>query len=89
VRTLLAPLWRQPLVVALLLLSVFGVGMIYSAGVLEVPSSVTQGLWIRQAVFLGVSVAGLLIVCRIPTRWFEWAGSRRTSWAWACWRSPS
>ena len=72
-RTLLAPLWRQPLVVALLLLSVFGVGMIYSAGVLEVPSSVTQGLWIRQAVFLGVSVAGLLIVCRIPTRWFEWA----------------
>ena len=72
-RTLLAPLWRQPLVVVLLLLSVFGVGMIYSAGVLEVPSSVTQGLWIRQAVFLGVSVAGLLIVCRIPTRWFEWA----------------
>ena len=72
-RTLLGPLWRQPLVVVLLLLSVFGVGMIYSAGVLEVPSSVTQGLWIRQAVFLGVSVAGLLIVCRIPTRWFEWA----------------
>lgn len=72
-RTLLAPLWRQPLVVVLLLLSVFGVGMIYSAGVLEVPSSVTQGLWIRQAVFLGVSVAGLLIVCRIPTRWFEGA----------------
>lgn len=72
-RTLLAPLWRQPLVVVLLLLSVFGVGMIYSAGVLEVPSSVTRGLWIRQAVFLGVSVAGLLIVCRIPTRWFEWA----------------
>ena len=60
------------MVIALLLLSVFGVGMIYSAGVLEVPSSVTQGLWIRQAVFLGASVVGLLIVSRIPLRWFEW-----------------
>ena len=71
-RGLIAPLWQQPMVIALLLLSVFGVGMIYSAGVLEVPSTVTQGLWIRQAVFLGVSVAGLLIVSRIPLRWFEW-----------------
>ena len=71
-RTLLAPLWQQPMIIALLLLSVFGVGMIYSAGVLEVPNSVTQGLWIRQAVFLGASVVGLLIVSRIPLRWFEW-----------------
>ena len=60
------------MVIALLLLSVFGVGMIYSAGVLEVPSSITEGLWIRQAVFLGVSIVGLLIVCRVPLRWFEW-----------------
>ena len=71
-RGLIAPLWQQPMVIALLLLSVFGVGMIYSAGVLEVPSTVTQGLWIRQAVFLGASVVGLLIVSRIPLRWFEW-----------------
>ena len=72
-RTLLAPLWQQPLVTTLLALSVFGVGMIYSAGVLEVPSSVTQGLWVRQAAFLGASIVGLLIVCRIPLRWFQWA----------------
>ncbi|MXW16834.1 MAG: rod shape-determining protein RodA [Gemmatimonadetes bacterium] len=71
-RSLIAPLWQQPMVMVLLLLSVFGVGMIYSAGVLEVPSSVTEGLWIRQTVFLGVSVVGLLIVSRIPLRWFEW-----------------
>ncbi len=71
-RGLIAPLWQQPMVIALLLLSVFGVGMIYSAGVLEVPSTITQGLWIRQAVFLGASVAGLLLVSRIPLRWFEW-----------------
>ena len=60
------------MVITLLLLSVFGVGMIYSAGVLEVPSTVTEGLWIRQAVFLGASVVGLLVVSRIPLRWFEW-----------------
>lgn len=71
-RALIAPLWQQPMVIVLLLLSFFGVGMIYSAGVLEVASSVTQGLWIRQAIILGVSVVGLLIVCRIPLRWFEW-----------------
>ncbi|MDE2876735.1 MAG: rod shape-determining protein RodA [Gemmatimonadota bacterium] len=71
-RTLAAPLWQQPMVITLLLLSVFGVGMIYSAGVLEVPSTVTEGLWIRQAVFLGASVVGLLVVSRIPLRWFEW-----------------
>ena len=74
-RGLIAPLWQQPMVIALLLLSLFGVGMIYSAGVLEVPSTVTQGLWIRQAVFLGASVAGLLIVSRIPLRWFEWVAA--------------
>ena len=60
------------MVIVLLLLSVFGVGMIYSAGVLEVPSSVTQGLWIRQAIFLGAAVVAFLIVSRIPLRWFEW-----------------
>ncbi|MDE2761784.1 MAG: FtsW/RodA/SpoVE family cell cycle protein [Gemmatimonadota bacterium] len=72
-RTLFGPLWRQPLVTTMVVLSVLGVGMIYSAGVLEVSSSVTQGLWMRQAVFLGVSIAGLLIVSRIPLRWFRWA----------------
>ena len=73
IRTLFGPLWRQPLVTTVLALSVLGVGMIYSAGVLEVPSPVTQGLWIRQAVFLGVSIVGMLLVCRIPLRWFQWA----------------
>ncbi|MDE2795367.1 MAG: rod shape-determining protein RodA [Gemmatimonadota bacterium] len=60
------------MLIVLLLLSTFGVGMIYSAGVLEVTSSVTQGLWIRQATFLGVAVVACLIVARIPLRWFEW-----------------
>ena len=72
-RTLFGPLWRQPLVTTVLALSVFGVGMIYSAGVLEVPNPVTGRLWIRQVTFLGAAIVGLLLVCRIPLRWFQWA----------------
>ncbi len=54
------------------LLSVFGVAMVYSAGVLEVPSPVTEGVWRRQAIFLVVGIVGLLFLSRIPVRWFEW-----------------
>ena len=68
------PAWLSQLsfVATVLVLSVFGVGMIYSAGVLEIPSSVTQGLWLRQSVFLTAGIVGMLIVSRIPLRWFEW-----------------
>ena len=72
-KTLFGPLWRQPLVAGVSALSVFGVGMVYSAGELEVPNPAVQELWIRQTVFLGVSVVCLLCVCRIPSRWFRWA----------------
>lgn len=72
IRTLFAPLWQHPVVTTMLALSVFGVGMVYSAGVLEVPAPVTRGLWVRQAVFLGASVVALLLICRIPLRWFQW-----------------
>ena len=68
------PWARQlPFTATLFVLSVSGVGMIYSAGVLNLPSPVTQGIWIRQAVFLAVSIVGLMVVSRIPLRWFEWA----------------
>lgn len=46
--------------------------MIYSAGVLNVPNPVVQGVWIRQAVFLVVSLLGFLAITQIPSRWFEW-----------------
>ncbi len=55
-----------------LALSLFGVAMIYSAGVLEVPSQTTGGLWLRQGVFLGASIVGLLMISRLPPRMFEW-----------------
>jgi rod shape determining protein RodA len=45
-------------VLTLLALSLFGIAMIYSAGVLNVPSPVTRGAWIRQTVWLGLALGG-------------------------------
>ena len=61
-----------PFLVPVVVLSLFGVAMIYSAGVLNIPSPVTQGLWIRQAIILAGSIVALLVVSRIPVRWLEW-----------------
>ncbi len=55
-----------------LLLSLFGVGMIFSAGVLNVPSAVTEGAWLRQLVWLGVALATFSAVSRIKPGWIEW-----------------
>lgn len=71
-RPLFPWLGHLPFVVPVVVLSLFGVAMIYSAGVLNIPSPVTQGLWIRQAIILAASIIALLVVSRIPVRWFEW-----------------
>jgi len=59
-------------VTALLLLSAFGIAMIYSAGVLETPSPVTEGAWLRQVAWLGLALVGFTVASRIPARWYEW-----------------
>jgi rod shape determining protein RodA len=55
-----------------LLLSVFGIAMIYSAGVLNVPSPVVQGAWKRQLLWLVIALTGFFVLIRIPGRWLEW-----------------
>jgi rod shape determining protein RodA len=55
-----------------LLLSLFGIAMIYSAGVLNVPSPVVEHAWRRQFTWLGVALVGFTVVTRIPARWIEW-----------------
>jgi rod shape determining protein RodA len=55
-----------------LVLSLFGVAIVYSAGQLEVPSPVTERAWRMQAIWLGISLVVLFIVMRIPIRWIEW-----------------
>jgi len=61
------------LVFAVLLLSLFGVAMIYSAGVLNEPSPVTQDIWERQLLWLGLALVTFSVITRIPSRWLEWA----------------
>jgi len=61
------------LVCGVLALSLFGVAMIYSAGVLNVPSPVTRGAWVRQLVWLALGLTAFTAVSRVPLRWFEWA----------------
>lgn len=55
-----------------LVLSLFGVAMVYSAGHLEIPNPVTARAWRMQSIWLGISLVVLFIVMRIPIRWLEW-----------------
>ncbi|MDH3224310.1 MAG: rod shape-determining protein RodA [Gemmatimonadota bacterium] len=68
------PAWsREPrFALALLALSLWGLAMIYSAGVLNVPSPVTQRIWMRHGALLVAALMGFAVVARVPTRWFEW-----------------
>jgi rod shape determining protein RodA len=65
--------WDPPLVFAVLGLSLFGVAMIYSAGVLNVPSPVTENVWMRQLVWVFIALTAFSVLSRIPLRWIEWA----------------
>ena len=55
-----------------LLLSLFGIVMIFSAGVLNVPSPVTEGAWLRQIAWLCLSLAAFSAVTQIRQGWIEW-----------------
>jgi rod shape determining protein RodA len=53
-----------------LLMSVFGVIMVYSAGVLEVPRDAAIGAWRRQLMWLGISLfAAVFVLLVVPIRW--------------------
>ncbi|MGD2154539.1 MAG: rod shape-determining protein RodA [Gemmatimonadales bacterium] len=52
-------------------LAMFGVAMIFSAGELDVPSSVT-GIWRKQAIWLAVSLIAFALTLRVAVRWLEW-----------------
>ena len=63
--------WR--LVIAILGLTVFGILMIYSAGVIHVPNSVTSGAWVRQSLWFVLALGAFTVMSRVPRRWIEWA----------------
>ncbi len=60
------------LFLTLALISVFGIAMIYSAGVLNVPSPVVQGAWLRQLIWFLIALLGFTFVRQVPVRWLEW-----------------
>lgn len=61
-----------PLFAVVVVLSLFGVAMVYSAGQVDLPSPGVADLWKLQLLWLGVSLAAFLIVVRVQLRWFEW-----------------
>ncbi len=60
------------LVLGLAVLTLFGVAMIYSAGVLNDPSPVVQGAWVRQLAWFLIALVGFSAVRTVKPRWLEW-----------------
>ncbi|HYJ81015.1 MAG TPA: rod shape-determining protein RodA [Longimicrobiaceae bacterium] len=54
-------------------LSVFGIAMIYSAGVVDVPGTRAQGAWKNQIVWFCLALVLVPFVLRVPVGWLEWA----------------
>ena len=54
-------------------LAVFGIMMVYSAGVLDVPSNVTPGIWRRQLLWFMIALVAIYFLMRVPVIWLEWA----------------
>jgi len=61
-----------PLVFAIMGLSLFGIAMIYSAGVVHIPNAVTSGAWVRQSVWFALALVTFSLLSRVPLRWIEW-----------------
>lgn len=56
-----------------LVLSVFGVLMVYSAGQLDAPDARVMHVWKSQIMWLFIALGVMLVIVRIPIQWFEWA----------------
>ena len=60
-----------PLVAVALLLTAFGIAMVYSAGQTDAPT-VAAGLYKRQLVWFGIALIGAYVVSRASMRLVEW-----------------
>ncbi|MBI1723326.1 MAG: rod shape-determining protein RodA [Gemmatimonadetes bacterium] len=61
----------RPLLLVTLALTAYGVAVLYSAGQTDVPTSVA-GVWKRQLIWLGLGIAGAILVARLSPRFLEW-----------------
>lgn len=62
-----------PLAMIALLLTAFGIAVVYSAGQTDVPNAAIQGAWLRQLMWLGVGTAAFMVTSRLSVRFLEWA----------------
>ena len=63
----------DPVLFALVVaLAVFGIAMIYSAGVLDVPDKTVVGAWRQQLMWFMLALVILPFILRIPIGWLEW-----------------
>jgi len=62
-----------PLLIIALLLTVFGIAMVYSAGQTDVPSAGTAAAWKRQLGWFAVSLLAAWTVTRGSVRLIEWS----------------
>ncbi|MDF1501505.1 rod shape-determining protein RodA [Roseisolibacter sp. H3M3-2] len=61
-----------PLVSVALLLSLYGIAMVYSAGQVDVGVTYVTGAWIRQAAWFGLALVSAAMLSRSSTRFLEW-----------------
>jgi rod shape determining protein RodA len=62
-----------PLLLTALMLSLFGLAMVYSAGQTDVPDKGLETLWQRQLAFFGVALVATWVVTRGSVRLIEWS----------------
>lgn len=62
-----------PLLVLALLLSAFGIAMVYSAGQVDAPTRFIAALWKRQASWCVVALIAAWLVTRASVRMIEWS----------------
>jgi rod shape determining protein RodA len=61
-----------PLVALALILSAFGIAMVYSAGQTDVPSALVLNLWKRQLVWLAIGIVAAYFASRASVRLLDW-----------------
>jgi rod shape determining protein RodA len=61
-----------PLAAIALLLSAFGIAVVYSAGQTDVLSRADAVAWQRQLIWFGLALAGAFFVSRVSVRFLEW-----------------
>ena len=59
-------------VLAVFLLSLFGIAMVYSAVAVNTPNPAIVDAWKKQILWFGLALVAFTLVARVSLRWWEW-----------------